>query len=436
SFIAGALTGAAWVFIAKFLGLLYIVPFTAMATGSNMVFYNGAYTYYDFLLQICTAGIPFAIATLVSKYGNREDFKTVVLIRKLSMSIMLISGFTMAILFVAVSKPLAGFVMGTAATAEDVEILQKVFMILAVAVILVPFLSSYRGFYQGLKEMKAYAISQVIEQISRVFFLLVLGAICVYVFKLESITAVYMACVATSIAALCGILYYRRFDKDNYYVIKRAARMQTKPAEEPKKILKELLWFGIPYLLSSILGNSMNLVNTNFFMSTMDSAGYSYEMAKGVLAVIQVQCNRLTSIPQVLSIGFSAGIVPFLTIALENKDYSAIQKHVTEALDSVLYIGVPLSFCLFSLARPIFYVMYGNDLLDYGEICLAWSSLIAITGTVAPICTSMMLTLKYRKRSIIYLGIGFIVKLVTFFPLIYLTGYVGAITSTVITSCT
>ena len=46
-----------------------------------------------------------------------------------------------------------------------------------------------------------------------------------------------------------------------------------------------------------------------------------YETAKLLYGIIQMQCDKLTSIPQVLGIGFSAGIVPYMTIALENRDY-------------------------------------------------------------------------------------------------------------------
>ncbi len=75
SLIAGALTSSAGIFISKALGLLYVVPFTAIAGEANMSFCV-AYGYYDILLSICSAGIPFAVAAMVAKYSNNEDYKT------------------------------------------------------------------------------------------------------------------------------------------------------------------------------------------------------------------------------------------------------------------------------------------------------------------------------------------------------------------------
>lgn len=435
SFISGALTSSAGIFVSKALGLLYMVPFTAMAGGEkNMFFYSQAYTYYDVLLQLSTAGIPFAIAAMVAKYANKGDYKTVLLIRKCAMALMLLSGFVMAIFFVLLSSPLSVSVLGKEATASDIQTMKNTFLILSVAIVFVPFLSSYRAFYQGLKELKAYAFSQVLEQLTRVLSLLGLGAICVYIFKMDSIYAIYMAVVSTSIAAIIAIIYYINFDKKNIGVINRAARLQDDSSMNAKEIIIEMVAYGVPYFIAAILGNSMNIVNNNYFMNAMAKTATSYEDAKVLLAIIQVQCNKLTSIPQVLAIGFSTGIVPYLTISLENKNWSELQKNVNDALDTVLYIAMPLCFCLFALAEPIYYVMYGNRHLAYGADALRWSSLLALTGTLSPICSSMMMALRFRQQSLLYLLLGFIVKIATFFPMIHLFGYSGAITSSVVTS--
>lgn len=435
SFIAGSLTSSAGIFLSKALGLLYVIPFTALAGGEgNMIFYSAAYTYYDLLLQVCTAGLPFAIAAMVAKYASKDDFKTVVLIRKLSFSVLMLSGFVMAVIFLLLANPLAKDVLGNSATVSDIDTLKKVFMILSLAIVLVPFLSSYRGFYQGLKELQVYAFSQVLEQFVRITSLLGLGYIAVVILKLESIYAIYMAVLSTSIAAMIAIAYYVYFDKRNYGVILRASRFQKEEGISKKEVLKELFAYGLPYLIVSILGNSMNIVNNNFFMKAMESINADYETSKILLGIIQVNTNKLTSIPQVLAIGFSSGIVPYLTTSLEQKDWKTLRKNVLACLDTVLYISLPLCFCLFALAKPIYFVMYGDKNLTLGYDALKYSSMLALTGTISPICSSMMMTLKFRRKSIIYLFVGFIVKCVSFYPLIHTFGYSGAITSSVLTS--
>lgn len=436
SFLMGSLTSSAGVFISKLIGLFYVVPFTALAGEENMIFYSNAYNYYSTLLQVCSAGLPFAIAAIVARYVEKDDYRTVLLVRRLGMGMLAVLGFFMMVMLGLFSGPLSVSLLGSHATAIDVQRMRITFLILSLALFLVPFLSSYRGFYQGLKEFKLYADSQVIEQFARVFALLALSWICIRLFHLDRIWAIYMGVAATSVGALCALFYYVRYDRKHIGVFLRAARRQERKAVSGRRLLMELFAFGLPYLISGFLGNSQALINTQFFIPTITQSGMPYETAKLMLSIIQLQCNKITSIPQVLSIGFSTGLVPYMTISYERRDWSALQKNVRDCLDTVCYIAFPLCYCIFALARPIYYVMYGGGNLDAGENALMWSALLALVTTITPICTSMLMTLHLRRESLFYLCIGSIVKVASFFSLVRYVGYSGAITSSVLCSLT
>ena len=435
SFIAGALTSSAGIFISKALGLFYVVPFVAMATQENMGYYSAAYSLYDIILTISSAGIPFAIAAMVAKYSMKNDYKTVLLVRKLSMSLLLSTGFLMAVAVLMFAMPYAKFVSTQDASIEYITTLKNVISCLSLAIFLVPFLSAYRGYYQGLKDFKSYSLSQVLEQFTRVALLLILGALFVYGLQLDSIWAVYMGVISTGIAAVIAILYYFYHDTKNFKQIKLLAKQQTTPAVDKKAILKELIWFGTPCMLAAILGNSMNFVNMLFFQRQMTSisSNVSPEEASYIFGIMMTNVNKLTSIPQVLAIGFSTGIVPFLTVYLEKKDYVKLRKNILSALSTVTYIAAPLCFCLFALSDPIYYIMYGAKDLVLGSEILAYSSLYAFVSTISPITTNIMLSLRFRKKSLFYLLLGFISKFILFFIMMDLFGYTGAITSSVIT---
>lgn len=436
SFIAGSLASSAGVFISKLIGLFYVVPFRAIVGQENMAYYTAAYTFYNVLLQICSAGLPFAIAAIIAKYVNRNDFRTVILVRRLSTAILMVSGFVMALIFILISKPLAMMSLGSMASDTEIRIMQNTFSILALALFLVPVLYSYRGYYQGMKELKLYADSQVIEQLARVLSLLGIGWFLVYVVKLAPIFGIYAAVFATSIGCVFAMMYFMYFDKKNYKKIVKAARLQKEEPADRKMILIELVSMGLPYVLVSILGNSQVLVNTMFFNRLNTSFGMDLSTSKIIYSIIETNCDKLISIPQVLSIGFSAGIVPYMTVSMENRDRRGLNRNIEDCLDTVLYIALPICFSMCMLARPIYFIMYGASELDYGEICLRWDSLLGLMTTLTPICNSMMLTLKFRKESIVYLACGFVVKCVTFYPLMRYAGYIGAIISSCLCSAT
>ena len=435
TFIEGALTSSIGILVSKALGLLYVSPLSRMAGSANTVFYSYGYTYYNILLNICGAGLPFAIAALVSKYSTRNDYKAVLTLRKLGMSIMLGLGFTLSLVFVFIANPLAKQALGSQASVEDIKILVNVFHILVLAVMTVPYLSAYRCFWQGLKELKPYAFSQVLEQFVRVFSMLGLGAFCVYVLKLDGIYAIYAAMGAAFLAAFVALLYYIKFDKANISAVRKLARKQERKTASNKKLIIELISFGLPFAISSILGNSQDIVNNTFFMQEIVKTGVTQEVGMMMLSMIQYQSLNLIAIPQVLAMGFPSGIVPYMTAALEQRNIKQLRKYVIECLDVVMYIGLPLCMCLCFLAKPLYSLFYGVESVELGAQVLQWSTLVAISGTFSPICTSMMMTLKMRGKVIGYLGITFLVKLISFFPLVNKMGYPGAIVSSCLASC-
>ena len=75
SIIISGLIGSAGIFLSKFIGLFYAVPFSAiLGSDLNSAYYGVAYQLYSYLLNICTAGFPLAIATLVAKYMAHDDY--------------------------------------------------------------------------------------------------------------------------------------------------------------------------------------------------------------------------------------------------------------------------------------------------------------------------------------------------------------------------
>ena len=104
SLLIGALTSSFGVFVSKALGLLYYSPLSGMAGEENMVFYSVTYTYYDLLLKISSAGIPFAIAALVAKYVAKNDYKTALVVKKLGISLVMGLNVISAIIFILFSQ--------------------------------------------------------------------------------------------------------------------------------------------------------------------------------------------------------------------------------------------------------------------------------------------------------------------------------------------
>lgn len=436
SLLVGALTSSFGVFISKALGLLYYSPLSALAGEENMVFYSVTYTYYDLLLKISSAGIPFAIAALVAKYAAKSDYKTAMLVKKLGTSLVMGLSFVSALVFMLISTPLARQSMGELASTSDVEHLKTLFLILLIAVILVPYLSVIRSYYQGLKRLDLYASSQVLEQLVRVLIIIIAGYVVVRIFKFDNIWAIYTAIAAAGIAALVAIVFFKIMTKQDDKRIDELINNQESSALSKKEIFNEIVSLGVPYLLISFLGTTGQLINTTFFLQyATTKVNVPVEEAKLSLGILQANCSKLNAIPQVLTSGFCAGLVPYLTESLEQSDYDKLAKQVIQILDTVQYILIPVIIMFFFFAKDIYYIMYGNNNLTLGANLFRASNVMALTETILPILSSIMITLRLKKESVFTLLGGTIIKFSTFFICVKLFKIYGLVVSTCIASC-
>ena len=251
SVIISGLIGTGGLFVAKLLGLIYSIPFSSiLGSEAYMGYYGQAYNIYSYVLNVFTAGFPFAVATLVARYTVLKDAKTVLLVKKISLSFLAVTGFIGMLILMASAGFLAPLMVE-----EDPEIMANVIRILSVAIFLVPVLSAFRGFYQGMKEMEEYAFSQAFEQLFRVGFLLSAACLIVYVFGWERKWALYASVLSTSVAAIAAIAQIVHFDRTHCKpIIEQAAVQKEKPVDS-KKLLKEFFVLAIPYLpVSSLFG--------------------------------------------------------------------------------------------------------------------------------------------------------------------------------------
>ena len=77
TFIQGTLITSIILIIIKILGALYVIPFYKIIGSNGGTLYSYAYNIYNLFLNISTAGIPVAIAMIISEYLslNMDDAK-------------------------------------------------------------------------------------------------------------------------------------------------------------------------------------------------------------------------------------------------------------------------------------------------------------------------------------------------------------------------
>ena len=413
SIIVGGLIGTGGLFVSKLIGLAYTIPFSyILQSEAYQSVYAQSYNIYAYLLTIFQSGVPFAVATLVARYIALEDAKSVILVKKIAFAILGLTGFVGMILLFTLSN-----VIAPAMVAKNADIMANCLKILSLAIFLVPVLSAFRGYYQGLKEMEEYAFSQAFEQVFRVAFLLSAACLVVYAFGWDKKYALYAAVMSTSVATIAAIAQFAYFDRKHQCVVDEMVQRQTTRSHSAKKIFREILILAIPYLVVAILGNIDQVFN-GFLLPTGLKMHYNAEDTTTVISASNYVAGKLNAIPMILGPGFATAIIPHISEALSKKNYKLVKKNVLDSINVVLYVAIPVSFCIFAYAGPLNYTFYYSENL---ELC-----------TLAPLVTNLMVSLELRKNVLKNLAIGVLIKGVLLIPFVWIMGIAGAVISSFI----
>ena len=427
SIIVGGLIGTGGLFVSKLIGLAYTIPFSyILQSEAYQSVYAQSYNIYAYLLTIFQSGVPFAVATLVARYIALEDAKSVILVKKIAFAILGLTGFVGMILLFTLSN-----VIAPAMVAKNADIMANCLKILSLAIFLVPVLSAFRGYYQGLKEMEEYAFSQAFEQVFRVAFLLSVACLVVYVFGWDKKYALYAAVMSTSVATIAAIAQFAYFDREHQYVVDEMASKQTKACHSAKKIFREILILAIPYLVVAILGNIDQVFN-GFLLPTGLKMHYNAKDTTTVISASNYVAGKLNAIPMILGPGFATAIIPHISEALSKKNYKLVKKNVLDSINVVLYVAIPVSFCIFAYAGPLNYTLYYSENLELCTFVVQWMALEGFLSTFAPLVTNLMVSLELRKNVLKNLAIGVLIKGVLLIPFVWIMGIAGAVISSLL----
>ena len=120
-----------------------------------------SYNIYSIFLLISTAGIPGAVAKQVARYNTLNEYRVGQRLFKTGVKLMLVLGVVSAgIMYFA--APLY------AQSPQEIPVYRS----LSAAVLIIPFLSIFRGYFQGYAQMAPSAVSQFVEQLARIIYLL------------------------------------------------------------------------------------------------------------------------------------------------------------------------------------------------------------------------------------------------------------------------
>jgi len=218
--------------------------------------------------------------------------------------------------------------------------------------------ASFRGYFQGFQLMRPTAVSQIIDQFTRVVFMLTLAYVLLpYGLEYAAAGAAFGA-VPGSVAGLCLLLYfYQKYKKSLQPVV---TEQPNAPRESMLTIAKTLVKLALPVACANLMLPVVMGIDTFLVPGRLETAGFSVHEATKVFGYLAGMALPLVLMGTIPTPSLSASVVPAISEARTLGNQEAVKAKCRMALRLCSLVTFPAFIGMYVLAQPISTLLYGT----------------------------------------------------------------------------
>lgn len=407
TFLKGAfILGMAGILV-KIVGAFFRIPLVNIIGSEGVGYYQVAYPIYTFLLSFSAAGFPTAISKLVSEKRARGNIRGGHRVFQVSFGILAVLGLVSFLVLGLGARFLVNHFIKSPNSYYAV-------LALAPALLFIPLMAAYRGYFQGLKDMTPTAVSQVIEQIGRVVLGLGLATFLLSRGTEYAAAGASFGATAGGIAGLITMLviYLRQKNK----ILSEFQPIEQYEEESVGRITKDLLRIALPITLGAAVLPLINMIDSMVVLRRLQAIGFSYEQANSLFGQLTGMAVTLIQLPPVLTAALSMSIVPVIAESMVKKEIKSVQSDVKSAFRVSLLIGLPSFVGLAVLSTPIMTMLFPKEPASAGQVLL-FLSFATLSLSLVQTLTGILQGIGKPEIPVVNLMIGALSKLVVTYTL-------------------
>ncbi len=338
SMLKQALVLSTGAFIAKIIGALYRIPLTNLLGGEGLGLYQMVFPLYCVLLDFAGAGVPSALSKIIS-FERGNEYKCARDVLNVSVRALSIAGAVFSVLMMTLALPISEL-QGNADAYLG-------YVFLSPSVFFVSVISCFRGYFQGLMNMKPTAVSQIIEQTVKLVF----GLLFCYVFLPNVPLAVGGATLAVSLSEFVALIFLIAV----YVKSKKkigVAYFYDKSEFLPR--LKKIISYTIPVTLIGIaiplsqVADSFLVVN--ILNAYRNDATVLYGLLSGTVTTV-------INLPVAVCYGVATVAIPMISGA---KDENERRKNSERSVLITLIFSIPCAIVCAVFSPSIVKILFGR----------------------------------------------------------------------------
>lgn len=376
-FLYGAMILAIVNFVVRAIGFSYRIILSKIIGPEGIGLFQMVFPVLMFFITFTTAGIPIAVSKLVAKqnsvnngYGVKKIFRVAMF---LTVSMALILG-TVVIVF---GKFICSEVLG------NIDIYPSV-ILLAPAIFVISVASVTRGYFYGLKRINPAGIAQILEQLTRIAFVLITLS---YFYPVKSEWGAVIAVCGITIGEFFGLIWL----VINYRILNRKKTLNASRDQSTSKILSQISYISVPITISRIINVVLQVITAIIIPQRLIVAGLSQSEAVATFGRVTGMTLPIIFLPFIVTSALVINIIPNISEEMELRRYGLIKRNISHCIRITMFISIPLT---------LFYVFFSNKIGMFFYSDAAVGNYIGIMGYA-----TIFLSLQHTLSGILH-GLG------------------------------
>ncbi|MBX4265581.1 putative polysaccharide biosynthesis protein [Clostridium estertheticum] len=359
----------------KLLSIIYM-PFLLSIIGGSRPYaiYGVAYQIYAFIYVLTNTGIPSSISKLISEFVAVGNYRSAKKTFRISRLLLLILGIVMAFTMFCVSGPLT-IHMNYGEAKYSV-------MALCPAIVFTSVASAYKGYFQGIRNMKPTAISQVLEGILNTVLSLLFSAIFI---RYGVAAGCVGATMGTTLGALVSAIYLIViYEKNKDFKVCNFDNDKKNVNHTNKQVIRRILKYSIPITLSIGIISAGTVIDSYNITSRLIAGGYLKDNAQSLYGMY-LKYTTLINMPITIISALAVAVLPAISTAVALKDKQLVANKINFAFRISLLIVIPAAVGFSLLSKPIYELLHLSDgykIMIFGSVIVIFSALIQIQTTI------------------------------------------------------
>lgn len=401
TFISGVLLLTAANLLTKVIGLIFKIPLTNMLGNEGMGYFNTAYQIYTWLYMLSTAGVPVALSMMVSEYnasGKRANAKKLF---RITFSLFALFGAIGSLAMMLFSKNLAAFISADKA--------YLCILAISPALFFVCISSTFRGYFQGCRNMLPTALSEIIESSLKLIIGIALGY-----YALSKGYELYRVAAYSIFGITIGVLAGALFLTLSSF----ASKLLSRPIQEDisntdnsKYLTKTFFKIAIPVMLSSSLLSMSSMIDTMVVIRRLQDIGISEAGSVALYGNYTAYCVTLFNLPPVLIYPIVNTLIPTLCAAKAENDGKKIKLLTDKSLKLAGVIAIPCALGLGVMSAPILKLIFSSEANAEmaAPLLSTLSPAVFLIGVMA-VTNGILQAFKLQRYSVISMLFGVVIK--------------------------